>query len=145
MTYQFEDDVKFSERYENQLIDYINETTPFSARKTTEKGYPDIEVSEESGGKFYIEIFDEWVRNDVGQYYVQIFDATLANTVGEQPGSCIYAKKCGHASVMEFNGDVYACDHYVFPEYKLGNIKTKTIFEMMFSDEQLRFKNGKPR
>ncbi len=59
MTYQFEDDVKFSERYENQLIDYINETTPFSARKTTEKGYPDIEVSEvseESGGKFYIEI-----------------------------------------------------------------------------------------
>lgn len=90
-------------------------------------------------GKFYIEIFDEWVRHDVGQYFVQIFDATLANTVGEQPGSCIYAEKCGHASVMEFNGDVYACDHYVFPEYKLGNIKHKTIFEMMFSDEQLRF------
>jgi len=56
-------------------------------------------------GQFYIDIFDEWVVNDVGQYYVQIFDATLANTVGEQPGSCIYAKKCGHASVMEFNGE----------------------------------------
>jgi len=90
-------------------------------------------------GKFYIDIFDEWVRKDVGQYFVQIFDATLANTVGEQPGSCIYAEKCGHASVMEFNGDVYACDHFVFPEYKLGNIKHKTIFEMMFSEEQLRF------
>jgi len=90
-------------------------------------------------GKFYIDIFDEWVRNDVGKYYVQIFDATLANTVGEQPGSCIYAETCGHASVMEFNGDLYSCDHYVFPEYKLGNIKQKTIFEMMFSEEQKRF------
>lgn len=90
-------------------------------------------------GQFYIDIFDEWVLNDVGQYFVQIFDATLANTVGEQPGSCIYAKKCGHASVMEFNGDLYACDHYVFPEYYLGNIKTKTIFEMMFSELQLQF------
>ena len=87
-------------------------------------------------GKFNIEIFDEWVRNDVGQYYVQIFDATLANTVGEQPGSCIYAETCGHASVLEFNGDVYACDHYVFPEFKIGNIKTHTIFEMMFSEKQ---------
>lgn len=94
-------------------------------------------------GKFYMEIFDEWVRHDVGQYFVQIFDATLANTVGEQPGSCIYAEKCGHASVMEFNGDVYACDHFVFPEYKLGNIKHKTIFEMMFSEEQLRFGSDK--
>jgi uncharacterized protein len=90
-------------------------------------------------GKFYIEIFDEWVRNDVGTYFIQIFDSTLANTVGEQPGSCIYAETCGHASVMEFNGDVYACDHYVFPEYKLGNVKQKTIFEMMFSEEQKRF------
>lgn len=94
-------------------------------------------------GQFYIDIFDEWVLNDVGQYYVQIFDATLANTVGEQPGSCIYAKKCGHASVLEFNGDVYACDHYVFPEYKLGNIKHKTIYEMIFSEEQLRFGSDK--
>lgn len=96
-------------------------------------------VDAQKFGQFYIEIFDEWVRNDVGQYFVQIFDATLANTVGAQPGSCIYAEKCGHAGVIEFNGDVYACDHYVFPEYKLGNIKHKTIYEMMFSEEQLRF------
>ena len=94
-------------------------------------------------GQFYIDIFDEWVLNDVGQYYVQIFDATLANTVGEQPGSCIYAPTCGHASVMEFNGDLYACDHFVFPEYKLGNIRYQTIFEMMFSEKQLRFGSDK--
>jgi uncharacterized protein len=90
-------------------------------------------------GQFYIKIFDEWVRNDVGTFYIQIFDSTLANTVGEQPGCCIYAETCGHASVMEFNGDVYACDHYVFPEYKIGNVKTHTIYEMMFSENQLRF------
>ena len=90
-------------------------------------------------GQFNIEIFDEWVRNDVGQYFVQLFDATLANQVGAQPGVCIFAETCGHASAMEFNGDLYACDHYVFPEYKLGNIRTHTIFEMMFQEKQLRF------
>ncbi|MFV0392345.1 MAG: anaerobic sulfatase-maturation protein [Paludibacteraceae bacterium] len=90
-------------------------------------------------GKFYIEIFDEWVRNDVGKYFVQLFDSTLANHVGAQPGVCIYAEKCGHAGVMEFNGDVYSCDHYVFPEYKLGNIKHQTLYEMMFQEKQLQF------
>lgn len=90
-------------------------------------------------GEFYISIFDEWVRNDVGQYYVQLFDATLARTVGQQAGVCLFSETCGHASAMEFNGDVYACDHFVFPEYKRGNIKQKTIYEMMFSPEQLQF------
>jgi len=90
-------------------------------------------------GQFYITIFDEWVRKDVGEYYVQLFDATLAGTVGTMPGVCIFGETCGHATVMEFNGDVYACDHFVFPEYKLGNIRTQTIYEMVFSQKQLRF------
>lgn len=90
-------------------------------------------------GKFYIEIFDEWVRYDVGNFYVQLFDATLANMVGAQPGVCIFAETCGHAAAMEFNGDVYACDHYVFPEFKLGNVRNQTIFEMMFQQQQLQF------
>lgn len=94
-------------------------------------------------GEFYIEIFDEWVRNDVGRYYVQLFDATLANMVGVQPGVCIFAEKCGHAVAMEFNGDVYACDHYVFPEYKLGNVRTQTIYEMVFQEKQLQFGEDK--
>lgn len=94
-------------------------------------------------GKFYIEIFDEWVRRDVGTYFVQLFDAMLANQVGAPPGVCIFAEKCGHAAAMEFNGDVYACDHYVFPAYKLGNVKQKTIFEMMFQEEQLQFGEDK--
>ena len=100
-------------------------------------------VSSKEFGQFYIAIFDEWVRNDVGRFFVQLFDATLANFVGAMPGTCIFGKTCGHASAMEFNGDVYACDHFVYPEYKLGNIHNKTIVEMMFSEKQLRFGTDK--
>jgi len=100
-------------------------------------------VPSEKWGDFLIAIFDEWVRNDVGTFYIQYFDSTLANWVGQQPGVCILAKTCGHAGVMEFNGDVYACDHFVFPEYKLGNIRTQTLTEMMYSDKQIKFGNDK--
>jgi len=96
-------------------------------------------VNAKQFGEFYITIFDEWVKKDVGKYYIQLFDAALAGTVGTMPGVCIFGETCGHATVMEFNGDVYACDHYVFPEYKIGNIKTHTIYEMVFSQKQLRF------
>lgn len=99
----------------------------------------DFSVSPERWGTFLCSIFDEWVRNDVGKYYVQLFDATLANWVGEQPGLCTLASTCGHAGVMEYNGDVYSCDHFVFPEYKLGNIKTHTLTEMMYGDKQSLF------
>lgn len=90
-------------------------------------------------GRFLCALFDEWLKEDVGTYYIQLFDATLANWVGEQPGVCSMAPTCGHAGVMEFNGDVYACDHYVFPAYKLGNIRTHTLTEMMYSPRQLQF------
>lgn len=100
-------------------------------------------VSSEQWGNFLCTIFDEWVRNDVGAYFIQIFDSTLANWVGEQPGVCTMAKTCGHAGVMEFNGDVYSCDHFVFPEYKLGNIYQKTLVEMMYSERQIRFGQDK--
>lgn len=103
----------------------------------------DFSVSPEQWGNFLCTIFDEWVRNDVGQYFIQIFDATLANWVGEQPGVCSMAKTCGHAGVMEYNGDVYSCDHFVFPEYKLGNIRTQTLIEMMFGERQQKFGNDK--
>lgn len=96
-------------------------------------------VTPEDWGNFLCTIFDEWVRNDVGKYFIQIFDATLANWVGVDPGLCTMARNCGHAGVMEFNGDVYSCDHFVFPEYKLGNIRQNTLLEMMYSERQLEF------
>lgn len=96
-------------------------------------------ITPEDWGNFLCTIFDEWVRNDVGQYFIQIFDATLANWVGVDPGLCTMARSCGHAGVMEFNGDVYSCDHFVFPEYKLGNIRQNTLLEMMYGEKQQEF------
>lgn len=94
-------------------------------------------------GDFLCAIFDEWIKEDVGKIFIQIFDSTLANWVGEQPGVCTMARTCGHAGVMEFNGDLYSCDHFVFPEYHLGNIYSRTLTSMMYSDEQLKFGNDK--
>ena len=96
-------------------------------------------VSPQQWGGFLCEIFDEWVKKDVGEYFIQIFDATLANWMGVTPGICTMARECGHAAVMEFNGDVYACDHFVFPEHRLGNIHHESIVEMMYSPKQMAF------
>jgi uncharacterized protein len=90
-------------------------------------------------GKFLIDIFNEWVRADVAKYYVQIFDATLANYVGEMPGICVFAGTCGDALVMEHNGDLFSCDHYVYPEYFLGNVTEKPLLEMVRSQRQFDF------
>ncbi|MCR4994791.1 MAG: anaerobic sulfatase-maturation protein [Bacteroidales bacterium] len=88
-------------------------------------------------------IFDEWVRHDVGSVFVQLFDSALACWVGQSPGVCSMGRICGHAAVMEHNGDVYACDHFVFPEYLLGNIRHSTIAEMMYSVRQRDFGKAK--
>lgn len=104
-----------------------------------EEKLADFSVSPEQWGNFLCTIFDEWVKNDVGEYFIQIFDATLANWMGAQPGVCTMAPTCGHAGVMEFNGDVYSCDHFVFPEFKLGNIYEKSLIEMMYSEKQIQF------
>ena len=103
----------------------------------------DFSVRPKQWGDFLCTLFDEWVKQDVGQYFIQLFDATLANWVGEQPGVCSMGRTCGHAGVMEYNGDVYTCDHFVFPEYKLGNIKEKTLLEMMYSRTELDFGSAK--
>lgn len=103
----------------------------------------EFSISAEQWGNFLCTLFDEWVRNDVGQYYINLFDSTLANWVGEQPGICTMAKTCGHAAVMEFNGDVYSCDHFVAPQYKLGNIHSNTLVEMLYSPKQLKFGQDK--
>ena len=99
----------------------------------------DFSVTPELWGNFLCAIFDEWVRNDVGKMFVEIFDCTLANWMGVLPGICAYSKNCGHAGVMEHNGDVYSCDHFVFPEYKLGNIRDHTLIEMLYGDKQHAF------
>lgn len=99
----------------------------------------DFSVDPGQWGKFLIAVFDEWVKQDVGNVFVEIFDAMLANWVGAVPGICVYARDCGHAAVMEHNGDVYSCDHFVFPEYRIGNIREHTLIEMAYGEKQQRF------
>ena len=96
-------------------------------------------VTPEQWGYFLSAIFDEWVRKDVGKIFVEIFDCTLANWMGVSPGICAYSKECGHAGVMEHNGDVYSCDHFVFPEYKLGNIRDQSLIDMLYGEQQQEF------
>lgn len=130
--------LQFAPIVERLKEDNASPTSLASANDKEAKLAP-FSVSPEQWGNFLCTIFDEWVRNDVGKIFIQIFDSTLANWVDEQPGVCTMAKTCGHAGVMEFNGDVYSCDHFVFPEYKLGNIYTNPLASMMYSDKQLKF------
>lgn len=94
-------------------------------------------------GNFLIRIFDEWVRKDVGDCYVITFDCVLANWMRVPPSVCTAAATCGNAGVVEHNGDVYACDHFVFPEYRLGNIMEKSVLTLMNSPVQHQFGKDK--
>ena len=96
-------------------------------------------VSATGFGQFMCDMFDQWIRHDVGKYFVGHFDAALAGWCGVQPGTCAYAETCGGNAVIEHNGDVYMCDHFVYPEFKLGNIREKSLKEMLTSAEMIRF------
>ena len=108
----------------------------------------DVTVTEwsvlpEDYGRFLIAIFDEWVRQDVGQTYVQLFDAMLAAWVGQGGTVCVYAEECGNAIILEHNGEIYACDHFVYPQYQLGNLKESPLTELAWSAQQQKFGSNK--
>ncbi len=94
-------------------------------------------------GRFLCAIFDEWVRNDVGRYYVQLFDLALEAWYGMEPGLCVFRETCGTAMAMEHNGDLYSCDHYVYPENKLGNIMASPMAGLISSELQVQFGKNK--
>ena len=90
-------------------------------------------------GIFLSDIFDEWVRNDVGKFYVQVFDVALEAWMGYNPSLCVFSETCGNALAIEHNGDLYSCDHYVYPENKLGNILEQAVDSMVDSEQQQKF------
>jgi uncharacterized protein len=96
-------------------------------------------VTAEQYGRFLIDVFEEWVRRDVGEVYVQMFDVALANWVGEPPSLCIHSETCGLALALEHTGDLYSCDHFVEPAFKLGNIRETHMLELVASDRQRQF------
>jgi uncharacterized protein len=99
----------------------------------------DRTVTAEQYGRFLVDVFEEWVRRDVGEVYVQMFDVALANWVGEPPGLCVHSETCGGALALEHTGDLYSCDHFVEPRYRLGNIKEEHMLKLVTSPQQVQF------
>ena len=94
-------------------------------------------------GRFLSTIFDEWVGADVGRYFVQMFDVALESWLGLESSLCVFRPTCGSALAMEHTGDVYSCDHYVYPEHRLGNVQTTDLAAMAGSEQQRRFGQAK--
>ena len=101
-------------------------------------------VRPEQFGRFLIQVFDEWVQHDVGEMYVQTFEAAARNWMQlPSSGMCVFEKTCGYGLALEHNGDLYSCDHYVEPDFLLGNIKEEHMLQMVGSDEQTKFGQDK--
>jgi uncharacterized protein len=100
-------------------------------------------VDAQAYGGFLIAIFDEWVKADVGKIYVQHFDSALANWVGAPGAVCVFSETCGQAVALEHNGDLYSCDHFVEPKYKLGNIRETHLIQLLASPQQIKFGQDK--
>jgi uncharacterized protein len=116
------------------IVERENETGFQEGSQVTDRS-----ITASQYGDFLIAVFDEWVRRDVGRVFVQIFDVALAAWSGHRPGLCIFEETCGTALAMEHTGDLYSCDHYVEPRYKLGNIREDMLIELVASDQQRQF------
>jgi len=103
----------------------------------------DRSVKPEQFGNFLITIFDEWIRHDVGKLFVQTFEATARSWMGLPPGMCVFMPTCGQGVALEHNGDLYSCDHFVEPDYRLGNIQDTSMADLVGSDRQYQFGQAK--
>ena len=99
-------------------------------------------VGGEQYGRFLVDVFEEWVRHDVGRVFVQLFDVTLEASFGRHL-LCIHAPTCGYGPALEHNGDLYSCDHFVEPRYRLGNIHQTHMVKLVASPEQRKFGQDK--
>ena len=120
------------------IVERENETGYQEGERVTDRS-----ITARQYGEFLISVFDEWVRHDVGQVYVQIFDVALGMWAEGQASLCIFGQTCGNALAMEHNGDLFACDHYVEPAYKLGNIQDVPLIELVASEQQQKFGRDK--
>ena len=121
------------------VYEYVDSKNNIASPDDKQSALASWSVSPIEYGKFMCDIFDCWVRNDVGSYFVNLFDSTLANYCGMNPGTCVYSETCGANAVMEHNGDIYPCDHFVYPHYKLGNVKESSLREIVSSENATRF------
>lgn len=110
---------------------------------TADGGVTGWTVPAKAWGDFLCAVFDEWVRKDVGKVFVQHFDVALEAWLGMEPSLCVHARTCGNCLAMERNGDLFSCDHYVYPDYYLGNIMQIPLAQMVASPFQRKFGMGK--
>jgi uncharacterized protein len=129
----------FRDEAQAQFIQFI----PVVERDSQTGTMTPLSVLPEQYGKFLIGVFDEWVRHDVGTIYVQHFDTALANWYGEPHGICVFSPTCGSAMVIEHNGDIYSCDHFVDQDHLLGNILEAPVIELVNNDRQRQFGRDK--
>ncbi len=102
-------------------------------------------VDPEDWGGFLSRIFNEWYRKDLGIIFVNYFEAAVQTWMGHVSPLCTQGPMCGKSLALEYDGSVYACDHYVYPEYRAGNIMETPLEEMAFSEVQERFGRAKER
>lgn len=121
------------------VLEYVDESNNITSPDTVNSKLTSWSVDSYEYGKFMCDIFDYWVRNDVGNYFVNMFDSTLANYCGLNPGTCVYSETCGANAVVEHNGDIYPCDHFVYPQYKLGNVNETSLQEIVSSNKMTEF------
>lgn len=126
---QFMPVLEYVDSMNNNIVSPDDENSSLAKWSVSPMGY----------GEFMCDIFDYWVKNDVGSYFVNLFDSTLANYCGLNPGTCVYSETCGANAVMEHNGDIYPCDHFVYPQYKLGNVKDVPLEEIVSSERNTGF------
>jgi serine-type anaerobic sulfatase-maturating enzyme len=120
------------------IVERDNETGYQEGNKVTDRS-----VRPDQLGRFLIGIFDEWVKKDVGNTFVLNFDGALAGWLGMAGTVCIFGPTCGLGMALEHNGDLYSCDHFVEPNHYLGNILKTPMIDLVASEKQRRFGQGK--
>lgn len=123
---------------------YPPESMPIVGTPAARPGSPDSVVHEwsadpEDTGAFLCRIFDEWYNRDIGKYFVNLFETSVAVWAGLPSQVCVFSEVCGKALLLERDGNLYSCDHYVYPSYRLGNIKDHTLADMVYSTRQMKF------
>jgi serine-type anaerobic sulfatase-maturating enzyme len=121
-----------------QFIPIVEREHPSNGSKVSSRS-----VTGTPYGEFLIQIFDEWVHKDIGSVFVQIFDVALSAWVGRRPGLCIFEETCGRALALEHNGDLYSCDHFVDPDYLVGNVSRTQLPVLVDGQKQREFGQDK--
>ena len=120
-------------------VDMVSVDSPLARPSVTGSVVTDWSVDPDDYGEFLCAIFDQWLNNDVGEVFVPLFEAAIGMSMGRPSSACYFAEICGKCMALEHDGSLYSCDHYVYPEYRLGNIQDLSLMDMLYSEKQINF------